>query len=128
MLEKVERIMKAASDGTRLRILNILGPGPLCVCEIVETIGLSQSTVSKHLSILKAAGLIRDEKRGKWAYYELSDDRRDPLVVPVLSLVLECAGRDPAARKEVHALGRLRCGPDASSCRAPSHAGRRSSP
>ncbi len=116
MLRNTERVMKAAADGTRLRILNILAGGPLCVCEIVEAIGLSQSTVSRHLSILKGAGLIEDEKRGKWAYYMLSLNARDSLTTGVLALVLDEAKRDSSARKELRALHRIRCGPASGSC------------
>ena len=69
MLQDVERTLKAAGDATRLRILRMLEEGPLCVCQVVEVLGLSQSTVSKHLVLLKNAGLIEDEKRGKWVFY-----------------------------------------------------------
>ena len=69
MLQEVERTLKAAGDATRLRILRMLEEGPLCVCQVVEVLGLSQSTVSKHLVVLKNAGLIEDEKRGKWVFY-----------------------------------------------------------
>ena len=69
MLQEVERTLKAAGDATRLRILRMLEDGPLCVCQVVEVLGLSQSTVSKHLVLLKNAGLIEDEKRGKWVFY-----------------------------------------------------------
>ncbi len=66
-----ERMLKAAAERTRLRILALLRRGPLCVCQIVEILALSQSTVSKHLSILAGAGLVEDEKRGKWVFYRL---------------------------------------------------------
>ncbi len=116
MLKNLERVMKAASDGTRLRILNLLGPGPLCVCEIVEAVGLSQSTVSRHLAVLRDAGLIEDEKRGKWAYYMLPAGGRDDLVRAVLALVLDQVQRDAAARKELRSLRRIRCGLPTGAC------------
>jgi DNA-binding transcriptional ArsR family regulator len=72
MLKEAERTLKAAADATRLRILRMLEDGELCVCQVVEVLGLSQSTVSKHLLLLKNAGLIEDEKRGKWVFYRLS--------------------------------------------------------
>ena len=72
MLEEVERTLKAAADATRLRILRMLEDSDLCVCQVVEVLGLSQSTVSRHLLVLKSAGLIEDEKRGKWVFYRLS--------------------------------------------------------
>ncbi|MEJ2420354.1 MAG: metalloregulator ArsR/SmtB family transcription factor [Acidobacteriota bacterium] len=110
-MKDMEKVMKALSDKTRLRILNLLGPGPLCVCEVVEVIGLSQSTVSKHLSLLKDAGLIQDERRGKWIYYALNPGG-DVFGRKVLALVLEEARRDPGAREDLAACGRCRCGPD----------------
>ncbi len=72
MLKQLERTLKATSDRTRLRILKMLQAGPLCVCEVVAVLGLSQSTVSKHLSILVNAGLIEDDRRGRWTLYALT--------------------------------------------------------
>ena len=62
---------KALSDPNRVRILMMLTVEPLCVCEIVEILGLATSTVSKHLSILRQAGFIQDEKEGRWVNYQL---------------------------------------------------------
>lgn len=65
MLQKIETLLKAAADETRLRILTLLGDKPLCVCQLVEVLGLSQSTISKHLFLFKHAGLVENEQRGK---------------------------------------------------------------
>ncbi len=67
-------ITKALSDENRVRILMALSIGELCVCQIIELIELAPSTVSKHMSILKQAGLIESNKNGKWVYYRLADD------------------------------------------------------
>jgi ArsR family transcriptional regulator len=66
-------ILKALSDGTRLRILKLLEHGELCVCEIVAAFDMSQPKVSFHLGVLKTAGLLKDRKEGKWMYYRLDD-------------------------------------------------------
>ncbi|MGB9736113.1 MAG: ArsR/SmtB family transcription factor [bacterium] len=66
---------KALSDETRVRILNLLMHNELCVCQLMDILGMGQSTVSKHLGILKNAGLIEVEKRGTWSFYRLSRDR-----------------------------------------------------
>ena len=63
------RLTKALSDRQRLRILMMLRSGELCVCQIVAVLALAPSTVSKHLSLLHAAGLVVFRKAGRWAYY-----------------------------------------------------------
>jgi len=64
-------ILKALAHPTRLFIVERLAKGPRCVCEITEMVGADMSTVSKHLSILKHAGIVQDEKRGLNVYYKL---------------------------------------------------------
>jgi len=68
------KIFKALSDENRLRIIKLLldCPKSICVCEIVDALKLPQYQVSKQLNILKNAGLVQCESRGKWAYYSLS--------------------------------------------------------
>jgi ArsR family transcriptional regulator len=63
--------IKALSDETRLRIVNLLSNyNELCVCEIVDALGLPQSTISRHLTVLKNAGLVEDRKQGLWVIYK----------------------------------------------------------
>ena len=62
-------ITKALADESRLRILMMIREKEVCVCQIVEVLGSAFSTISKHLSILKAAGLIESRKQGRWIYY-----------------------------------------------------------
>ena len=64
---------KAISDPTRARMLKLLEEGELCVCHIMEILELGQSTASKHLGILKAAGLVESRKEGTWAYYRVAE-------------------------------------------------------
>ncbi len=66
-------LSKAISDPTRVRMLKLLEGGELCVCEIMEVLGLVQSTASKHLNILKMAGLVESHKGGTWSYYRLAE-------------------------------------------------------
>lgn len=66
------KIVKAMAHPTRLFIVDQLnGAGEKCVCELTEMIGADMSTVSKHLAVLKNAGIIQDEKRGSQVYYTL---------------------------------------------------------
>ena len=81
-------ISKALADEQRVRVLLALQRGELCVCQVVELLGLATSTVSKHMSILKQARLVESRKEGRWMYYRLAGD--------------DCAGGGPAG----HGLGR----------------------
>src|SRR5690242_2044413 len=73
----VDRMFRAFSDRTRLRILNLLRPGELCVCDLVRVIGSPQPTVSRHLAYLRKARLVTARKEGLWMYYKLADARND---------------------------------------------------
>ncbi|NOZ25041.1 MAG: winged helix-turn-helix transcriptional regulator [Nitrospirae bacterium] len=64
---------KAVSDETRVRILKLLDGRELCVCQLMEILGTGQSTVSKHLGILRTAGLVECRKEGTWTFYRLPE-------------------------------------------------------
>ena len=66
-------LFSALADPARIRIVNALATSsePICVCNLVEPLGLSQPTVSHHMKKLVDVGLLRREQRGRWAYYSL---------------------------------------------------------
>lgn len=66
-------VFRAAADPCRLRILNLLRDGELCVCEIMAALRRPQSSTSHHLSVLREAGLVKERRDGKWSYYRLAD-------------------------------------------------------
>ena len=70
-LEARAKILKAMGHPSRLFILEQLGQEERCVCELTEMIGADVSTISKHLSVLKQAGLVVDDKRGNQVFYQL---------------------------------------------------------
>lgn len=71
-MKNLSHIFKALADETRLRIMALLLNGKeLCVCDIMEALDLPQSTVSRHLSYLRNAGLVDDRRHGVWMYYQL---------------------------------------------------------
>ena len=80
-------IFKALSDPNRLRILKMLQIKDLCVCEITDVLGLAPSTVSKHLSLLRDAGFINEEKDGKWVNYMLNTKPSDPASASLISMM-----------------------------------------
>ena len=64
-------VFKAFSDETRLRILFLLSKRELCVCEIVAVLGVPQGRISRHLAMLKQAGLLSDRRDSTWIYYSM---------------------------------------------------------
>ena len=82
--------LKALADPARLRLISIIAgseTGEVCACDLTEPLGRSQPTVSHHLSILVAAGLLEREQRGKWAWFRFVPERlatlQDALAPPV---------------------------------------------
>ena len=103
----VMAVTKAISDGQRVRILMLLQRGELCVCQIVEVLKLATSTVSKHLSILTAAGLVACRKDGRWAYYRLNDESGDAEDAMVAWLD-QALRRDPDILEDRKALSNVK--------------------
>jgi DNA-binding transcriptional ArsR family regulator len=84
-LEAKSRVLKALGHPTRLLIAEELGQGERCVCEFVDMAGVDYSTISRHLAVMKQAGLVEDEKRGKQVFYRL----RVPCVLNFMECVEE---------------------------------------
>ena len=87
--EDLAAAFKVLADPGRLRLLSMIASSDeACACDLVEPLGKSQPTVSHHLSVLTDAGLLRRERRGKWAYYRVVPERlavlRDALSAPQL--------------------------------------------
>ncbi len=109
MIEDNIKIFKALSDQNRLRILKALQTRVLCVCEIKELLGLANSTVSQHLSILKENGFILEEKEGKWVNYMINPKPRDPRINSILSMLDYWVGDDKRLaedKKKIQSLDR----------------------
>lgn len=81
VFEKYEKKYKAVADQKRLQIMYELTQyGSVCVCELVEKLGLSQSKLSYHLKILLDAELIKKDTKGTWSYYSLNDEEVNHLL------------------------------------------------
>ena len=94
-------ITKALSDENRVRILMALRTHSFCVCEITAFLDLSPSTTSKHLSVLKQAGLIEARKDGKWVYYRLATSPQSYAVArEAIEWVERSAGGCPEIRED----------------------------
>jgi len=79
--EATAELFRALGDPARVRILNLLATSdePVCVCNLIEPLGLAQPTVSHHLRKLVDAGLLDREQRGKWAYFSIRPDAAERL-------------------------------------------------
>jgi ArsR family transcriptional regulator len=69
--EQARALLKALADPLRLRVIESLGRGERCVCELTDELGLAQSKLSFHLKVLKDAGLLEAREEGRWIYYRL---------------------------------------------------------
>ncbi len=101
-------IAKALSDENRVRALMALAGGELCVCQIIELLGLAPSTVSKHMAVLHQAGLVETRKEGRWIYYRLDDEAERPCAQKALAMTLECLGKDSRIHEDAKRLKVIR--------------------
>jgi len=76
-------LFKALGEPARVRLVNLLARSdePVCICDVIEPLGLSQPTVSHHMRKLREAGLVEREQRGKWAYFSLRREAVEQLAV-----------------------------------------------
>jgi len=98
------QITKALADETRVRILVFLRGHVLCVCQIVDVLGLAPSTVSKHMAILTQARLVDFRKDGRWRYYRLAGPEAPVPVRNALEWVHASLAGSPVAREDVRRL------------------------
>lgn len=112
------RVTKALADQQRIRILLMLQPGELCVCQIQAVLALAPSTVSKHLSILSTAGLVESRKAGRWMYYRLPAKTCSALVRNALKWLRVTLRTDEQIRRDAKRLKAVvACDPAVLCCR-----------
>ena len=83
-------LLKALADPIRLQVIEALGAGELCVCELTEQLGLAQSKLSFHLRVLKEAGLLADRQSGCWVYYRFRPEAIERLRGGLAGLAAHC--------------------------------------
>lgn len=99
-MQEYTKVFKALGDRNRARILKMLEDHELCVCQIEAVLGLKQSTVSKHLSVLKRAGLVEARRNGTWVFYSLSRRRNSDFDQAQLGLLRNWLNDDPSVRSD----------------------------
>ena len=101
------KVFKALADRSRARILKMLEEQELCVCQIMAVLGLKQPTISKHLSVLKKAGLVEPRRNGTWIFYRLSNRRYNNFDQAQLGLLRNWLNDDPVVRADRTRLAKV---------------------
>lgn len=113
MTSTLASIGKALADDTRVRLLVACREGEVCVCQLTALVGLAPSTVSKHLQVLRDAGLLLSRKDGRWMHYRWpTRAERDDALHDALRLVASAAEREGVFREDAAKL-RTICAIDA---------------
>ena len=105
------KLFRALGDETRVRIVALLAHGELCVCHVEKALELSQPNVSRHLGILRMAGIVDARRDGTWVYYKLAA-QENAAVQDVLATLTKAFGAERAIRTD-HVKLRKACGPGA---------------
>ena len=103
-MKKRAQIFKALGDETRLRIMALLiGGDELCVCDIMAALNLPQSTVSRHLSNLRNAGLVNDRRQGVWMNYRINQQEIEhaSAIFELLEKILAGIGQSAEDRRHL---------------------------
>ena len=104
---RADSLFRAFSDRTRLRILNLLLGGELCVCDLVKALRVPQPRASRHLAYLRKAGLVLARKQGYWSYYRLAP-ASNALHTKLLECLKCCLQEVPELLKDSKALRECR--------------------
>jgi ArsR family transcriptional regulator len=101
------QIYECLCDRTRLRILALLGNGPLCVCHLQEILNEPQVKISKHLAYLKSRGLVEATREGNWIIYRLPK-KPSPELRANLACLQDCASEEAVFRRDAVKLAKVR--------------------
>ena len=110
-------IAKALSDENRVRALMFLRDGELCLCQIIEMLDLAPSTISKHMAILRGAGLVEARKDGRWMFYRLPDQTVSDQAYGALRWVQDSLAGDRQVRDDADRLKAVKRTPAKELCR-----------
>jgi ArsR family transcriptional regulator len=108
--EPMELLFKALADRTRLRLLNLMGAGEVCVCFFVETLGTNQPKISRHLAYLRRAGVVAARREGKWMHYSITTPE-DARAARVFAEVLAWLREDREMQRDFSRMKSICCAP-----------------
>lgn len=106
----MELLFRALADRTRLRLLNLMAGGEVCVCFFVEILRTNQPKISRHLAYLKRAGVVAARRDGKWMHYRVAEPA-DPHAGAILRDVRSWMDEEPDMQKDRERLVKICCAP-----------------
>jgi ArsR family transcriptional regulator len=107
-----ELFFAALADRTRLRLLNLMRDGEVCVCFFADTLGTNDPKISRHLSYLKRAGLVKGRREGKWVHYSIVEPK-DKLAREVFAATMKMLKADKEMESDQKRLFKVCCSPSA---------------
>jgi ArsR family transcriptional regulator len=106
----MELLFRALADHTRLRLINLMSGGEVCVCFFVEILGTNQPKISRHLAYLRRAGIVAARRDGKWIHYQITTPA-DPHAAQVLADVQAYLAQDKDMQRDRNRLMKVCCAP-----------------
>lgn len=112
-MTEIAAVFSALSDETRLRILALLANGELCVCQIESVLRMQQSKISRHLTVLRQAGLVSGRREGVWIHYSLPESK-DDFHLRVVDCLKTCLQANPQVQADIRRIAE--CPPIGAKC------------
>lgn len=106
----LELFFSALADRTRLRLLNLMRGGEVCVCFFAETLGTNNPKISRHLAYLKRAGLVSSRREGKWMHYKITEPQNTQ-AAGVFKSTMTMIADDPQMQADNLTLIKVCCTP-----------------
>ena len=106
----MEMLFRALADRTRLRLLNLMSDGEVCVCFFVEILGTNQPKISRHLAYLRRAGIVAARRDGKWMHYRINVPA-DQHAAQLLADTQAWFAQDKEMQRDRERLRRVCCAP-----------------
>ena len=100
-MRELIRVLKAVADKNRIRIIKMLEKKKMCVCELSAVLEITQPSVSKHLSILNNAGILKDERNGQWIDYSLNDEIINQYAPAIKNIIKEWLNSDSTIKNDL---------------------------
>ena len=107
IMKEMVKVFKAVADPNRIRILKMLQQKKMCVCELSAVLGITQPSVSRHLSMLRDAGLVRDERDSQWINYELCEEKVNKYAPVLMGHIRKWINEDPRISRDAAMLKTL---------------------
>jgi len=100
-MKELIQVLKAVADKNRIRIIKMIEKKKMCVCELSAVLKITQPSVSRHLSILNNAGILKDERNGQWIDYSLDDERINQYAPVIKNIIREWLNSDSTIKNDL---------------------------